>query len=374
MNLKQTLRQNILNIPGWTTKRHIIVIESDDWGSIRMPSLNVYNCLISKGVQFGKYGYEKIDTIATKDDLERLFDLCLSFEDVNGNPLVVTANAVVGNPDFLRIKESGYSEYFWEPITVTMSRYYGVDSPFETWKSGMSERVFYPQLHGREHVNVSLWIKTLSADYPGARLAFENGVYSVIVDKEFDNRIKNTTALRYSSEEEFKVVKQSIIDSTIEFERLFGYGSKSFIAPSFAWNRRIEQILADCGVRFLQGMPMHFYNGKRTLNYIGRSNPFGQVYLNRNVDFELTQNPNRDNIDWAMSQIASAFRWRKPATISMHRLNFIGALDINNRDNNLKQLTSLIKLIQNNWSDVEFLTSDQLGNLIKNSYDSQDCK
>ena len=111
-------------------------------------------------------------------------------------------------------------------------------------------------------------------------------------------------------------------------------------------------------------MPMHFYDGKRTLNYLGRTNKLGQIYLNRNVDFELSQNPHRDNIDLAMSQIATAFRWHKPATISMHRLNFVGVLNPSNRDANLKQLRELFKRVQQKWPDVEFLTSDQLGRLI----------
>ena len=42
MNLKQTITHNLLNIPGCRTNRHIVVIESDDWGSIRMPSKEVY--------------------------------------------------------------------------------------------------------------------------------------------------------------------------------------------------------------------------------------------------------------------------------------------------------------------------------------------
>lgn len=42
MNLKQYITHNLLNIPGWRTNRKIVVIESDDWGSIRMPSQEVY--------------------------------------------------------------------------------------------------------------------------------------------------------------------------------------------------------------------------------------------------------------------------------------------------------------------------------------------
>lgn len=364
MGLLSSLKHTAEFFSGWHTSRHLIVIESDDWGSIRMPSLEVYDELMSKGVQLGKYGYEKVDTIASKEDLERLFDLCLSIRDIHDNPLVLTANAVVGNPDFKKIKESNYTQYYWEPITETMTHYYGSDSPFCFWIKGMDEGVFHPQLHGREHVNVPLWLKTLRADYAGARLAFDRGVFSILVDKGFDYRVKNTSALRYNGENEYKMIETSILESSSKFEVLFGYKSESFIAPSFSWDRRIEHTLSSVGIKFLQGMPMHFYDGKRTLNYLGRTNKLGQIYLNRNVDFELSQNPHRDNIDLAMSQIATAFRWHKPATISMHRLNFVGVLNPSNRDANLKQLRELFKRVQQKWPDVEFLTSDQLGRLI----------
>ena len=40
-----SLKRNLLNFRGWTTKRKIVVIESDDWGSIRMPSKNIFKKL-----------------------------------------------------------------------------------------------------------------------------------------------------------------------------------------------------------------------------------------------------------------------------------------------------------------------------------------
>lgn len=39
--LKDTAKRHFLNLPGWHTRRKIVVIESDDWGSIRMPSKEV---------------------------------------------------------------------------------------------------------------------------------------------------------------------------------------------------------------------------------------------------------------------------------------------------------------------------------------------
>ena len=45
VDLKHRLSNIIYNIPGWRTKRHIVVIESDDWGAIRMPSRQVFDFL-----------------------------------------------------------------------------------------------------------------------------------------------------------------------------------------------------------------------------------------------------------------------------------------------------------------------------------------
>ena len=42
MSFKAKLMRNLSNLPGWRTKRKIVVIESDDWGSIRMPSKRAY--------------------------------------------------------------------------------------------------------------------------------------------------------------------------------------------------------------------------------------------------------------------------------------------------------------------------------------------
>lgn len=364
MNIKQTFIHNLLNIPGWRTKRHIVVIESDDWGSIRMPSLLVYNKLVADGVRLGKYGYEKVDTLASGDDLEKLFEICYSFKDIKGKPVVITANTVVANPDFQKIKESGFTEYFYEPITTTMERYYPGNSPFSLWKEGIGKGVFHPQLHGREHINVPMWLNSLRQNHPGARKAFDEGVFSFIVDKKIDKRVKNTSSYYYLNEDEFEFAKHSIMEGAALFRKLFGFESKSFIAPSYIWDERIEEVLASVGVKYIQGIVQHFYHGKRHFNFLGKKNKYEQIFLNRNASFEYSQRQSFDWIDDCLKNIEIAFRWRKPATISTHRLNFIGALDVRNRDENLIKFKALINKIQQKWPDVEFMSSDELGELI----------
>lgn len=59
--------KNLSNIPGWRTNRKIVVIESDDWGSLRMSSIKAYQDLKNKGVSLDKGAgarYNQYDTLA----------------------------------------------------------------------------------------------------------------------------------------------------------------------------------------------------------------------------------------------------------------------------------------------------------------------
>ena len=367
MKLKSILTENLYNIPGWRTKRHIVVIESDDWGSIRMPSRGVYDELVSKGVKFSDYGYDKYDTLASREDLQNLFEVCDSVKDINNRPAVITANCVVANPDFEKIKESGYNEYFYEPMTETLSRYYPNTNPFPLWEEGIKQGYFYPQLHGREHVNVQMWMNSLRENHKGAKDAFDKQVFSFLVTKEEDRRIKNTSAFLSIAEEERAFYHQSIIEAQDLFQKLFGFKSKSFIAPSFIWGKDIEKWLADVDVKYIQGMPVSHIDGGKAYNYIGKKKKTCQYYLIRNAVWEPTQHPLRDSNGVCLRQIETAFKWHKPATISSHRLNYIGTLDINNRTQNLKNFKKLLFEIKRKWPDVEFFNSEELGNIISNN-------
>ena len=78
MNLKQIISRNLINISGFRTKRKIVVFESDDWGSIRMPSKEVFKTLSNNGIQVEKSPYCKFDGLESNLDLESLFDLLTS--------------------------------------------------------------------------------------------------------------------------------------------------------------------------------------------------------------------------------------------------------------------------------------------------------
>src|SRR5690554_564768 len=103
--------KNLSNIPGWRTKRKIVVFESDDWGSIRMSSNEARKSLLAKGIIKNKGAadrYNRYDTLASSEDLEALFDVLSKVKDSQGNHAKFTALSLVANPDFEKIKNSDF--------------------------------------------------------------------------------------------------------------------------------------------------------------------------------------------------------------------------------------------------------------------------
>ena len=369
MYFKSAISHNLVNIPGWRTNRHIVVIESDDWGSIRMPSQDVYQQFLDKGVCVDKDPYCKYDCLATTDDLSALFEVLTSVKDKYGRYAVLTADTIVANPVFDKIRESGFIKYFYEPFTETLKRSPLHEGAFELWKQGMDAGIFRPQLHGREHLNVKKWMRTLQTGEEVTRLSFDFGTFGLT--SHVDPRIKNNYMGAFNSglDEDIAEYDKIIAEGQQLFEKIFGYKSESFIATTYTWNPKIEHSLKNNGIKYLQGMvhqkiPLDddtTFTYKKN-NFIGHQSPAGLTYLMRNCYFEPSQNT--ANAEDCLERVKIAFRWKKPATISMHRLNVIGAIDENNRSKNLDSLKWLLKTIVKLYPDVEFMSSDEVGKLI----------
>ena len=95
-------------------------------------------------------------------------------------------------------------------------------------------------------------------------------------------------------------------------------------------------------------------------NKLGEYNNYKQQYLIRNASFEPFSDPFKDWISSCLNEIQIAFLWNKPAVISMHRVNFVGSLNPQNRTNNLKQFSILIDSINKKWPQVEYMSTVDL--------------
>lgn len=66
-----------------------------------------------------------------------------------------------------------------------------------------------------------------------------------------------------------------------------------------------------------------------------------------------------------MKEIGQAFKNNHIAVISSHRINYVGGIDINNRIKNLELLDEFLSTLLMKYPDVEFMSSDQLIDILK---------
>ena len=372
MGLKQTLTQNLLNLSGWHTKQHIVVFESDDWGAIRMPSLEAFHFLRDQGVLLSdKSGYNVCDTLASNDDLELLMETLSSVKDNNGNPAKITFNCCVANPDFQKIRENDFQVYYNEPFTETLKRYPHHDRSFELWKEGMKNNLFQVQFHGREHLNAQMWMQLLRKNVDSVRKAFDKEVFCMELAKQDDPRRQVLAAFNVASKEDYAFACNAIKEGLDLFEKLFGFRPFTMIAPNYTWDAEIEMAAWQNGIRIMQGghvqRPSYYaksQGAKYKRHHTGqKSKDTKMKYMVRNCEFEPSFHAYM-NADYCMKEIQNAFLYGAPAIVSCHRLNFIGELNPANRDNNLREFKKLLKMITSKYPDVAFMSSDELGKLI----------
>ena len=109
---------------------------------------------------------------------------------------------------------------------------------------------------------------------------------------------------------------------------------------------------------------------RRHFRYLGKQSNNRLIYMKRppnglrlnqaQTSFQLI----KIGLMMHLSEIEIAFRWKKPAIRSSHRVNYIGWLNEKNRTKGLRELDKLLFQIIKYWPNVEFMTSSELGNLI----------
>lgn len=375
LNKVKKIRRRFLmdrrNSAGWATDKKIVVIESDDWGSIRTASKRAYKAMLDGGDRIDSDPFTMNDSLAGEDDLELLFGVLSGYKDLNGAHPVLTVNCAVANPDFDRIRESGYQEYFYEHFTETLKRYPKHSRSFSLWKEGMKNGIFHPQLHCREHVNIVKWMGDLKSGNENLRLAFDNRMISGANSFSSDNPFAYMDAFNYRDPIYNRLIKEILYDASRSFEQTFGYKSKSFIPPCCVWSDTLEDGLEMTGAEYIQGDIYQKYphgsnygDFKKIRHSMGDRSKAGLIYMVRNCFFEPSFDINEDHVDICLAQIASAFRMHKPAVIGSHRMNYIGFINEKNRDTNLLLLDRLLKEIIKKWPDVEFTTTDRLGDIM----------
>lgn len=369
-----SLVSNLKNSIGWKTKRKIVVFSVDDYGNVRLNSVESRkNMDLAEMKIYSRF--DALDTLETTQDLEQLFEVLSSVKDKNGRYAVFTPFALPCNIDFEKMEADNFQHFYFETLPNTYKKL-AVQQPnaytgtWELWKDGIAKGFLKPQFHGREHLNLTVFNDKLKKRDLQLLTALKNKSYTSISDDDYPT-MSSMAELDFWDVKENELFKPLLKEGLQLFEEVFGYASCYFTPPVFNIHHSLFQTLKSNGIQFLdlallrkehQGLNAY----KKSFNYIGKKTKEGLIIMVRNVVFEPTEERGIDWVAFTMKQINTAFRWNKPAIISSHRVNFCGHIEEQNREKGLSALKKLLEEIVKKWPDVEFMSADELAYYLKN--------
>lgn len=367
-----TTKLYIKNILSKKTNRKIVVIYVDDFGSIRTKNTEAKNRLSALGIPMDSTRYS-FDTLLSNEDFSMLYDVLTSVKDKNGHHACFTPFANIANPDFDRIRESGYQKYYRESFVKTLERYGNTHNQvYDYWKQGIAENIFRPEYHGTEHLNVCRFMKALQEGHKSTIAAFEN---ESICQPTFpgEKSIRRASGIfAIDNVEENESLRDDLKVGLNMFEDLLGYRSTQFTPGGGTHSCLINQDLLDNGIKYIHaGRTIQYPIGggkfKTEHAYTGKMNNIGQTYIVRNCPFETVFDNckyNHNVVKICLDNIKAAFSMHNLALVSTHRVNFAGSIESEHRDYAMNQLRILLSEIVKKWPDVEFMSGKDMTQIL----------
>jgi hypothetical protein len=366
MDIRTTLAKNYINFRGWKSKRKIVVIESDDWGSVRIANKEVIDKALSLHTSVEKNKFLLYDGLEKKDDIELLLSVLSNHKDFKGNNPVITALTLTSNPNFESMKKAGVEFGYISELISETYRKYDENELLSLWKNeGIESNLLYPQFHGKEHLFVDRYVKRIKNANDIEHFAFQND--SIFGIENTTRALNFLAAFEYQSDIEKQIIEHQTQEGLEQFRTMFGFSSKSFCPSQSIYGEHIFPTLKKQGVKTIQaGQQLVPNKGSliKVNNLWGEHTKEGLFFTRRNCTFETYKNTDNDHVNSCLKEIEIAFRWGKPAVINSHRINFTSRLRTDLRDRTLDDLDSLVKNILKKWPNVEFVNSAQLADIM----------
>ncbi|PKG43428.1 polysaccharide (de)acetylase [Psychroflexus sp. MES1-P1E] len=365
------MKQKLANRLGWNTNRKIVIIESDDWGSFRFKNKN-YRDKFLNAEQKHKCWMSYYDTFESASDLQNLFEVLESVKDKTNHSAKFTFLMNPSNPDFKKIKEVNFQKFHSETFLETLKQRKDGDEIYTLYQKALKKNILEVGFHGREHLNVNQWMKDLQNKDKTAHLGFENKTWGFSKAYVPDYKKSYRSTYNIQSYEEFDSLKVNVKEGVSLINKIFNQNTTYFLPPDGPYHLALNQTLADNGLKYiglakLHNNPLEQKWYQKKLFWLGKQTKEGLTVITRNVMFEPGSPRQTDWVASALQQMQKAFKYNKPAVISSHRANYVSGLDVSFRDQNLKLLNDLICKIIKTWPEVEFMTSSELGVLLRNS-------
>lgn len=349
---------------GKKTNRKIIVIESDDWGSFRFKNKAVRDFYM-KNPQPGQWMHYN-DCFESYEDLKALDDVLKSVKDIHGNPVKFTLLFNPANPDFKKIEESNYKTYHYESFKQTLRQRDDGALILEWYNNAITNQIIEVGFHGREHLHVNAWMSALQEGDKCTINGLKHRIWGQARLYSNEKRLSFRSNFLIDDIAELKGLQDNIVEGIKIMNSTFVKKITYFLPPEGAYHLELNKTLVSNGIKYV-GLPRLHNNPldhkwyQKKLFWLGKKTKEGLTVITRNVMFEPCSPQSGDWVNFAMTQIETAFKYKNPAVISTHRANYVSSLIPENRTNGLKQLRDLLSKITQKWPDVEFMTSSELG-------------
>jgi hypothetical protein len=363
--MKQLIKKLTAKLGYQTDKKQILIL-SDDWGSVRLKSLKDRESLRHKGIDVDANRFDQFDCLESNKDLEGLFEILTKHKDHLGNHPCITAVTNVANPNFEAINDSGFKEYHFERIVDTHKRYPGSDCVFKLTKEGIANKIFLPQSHVREHLQINWWMAELQNPESMARKVFEEEFFFLGKKNVTNKKIVGLGgSLNCLYKEDFIEVPKITKSALKIFSEVYGYKSNYICPPAQFYPEDILPILSSQEIKWLdvartQKVARLNKKPKQSFRILGQKSKYGFKYLVRNAVFETNFSKHDNGVNSCIKDIQDAFDCNQPAIISNHRASFVGGIEEQNRARGLKALDALLIEILIRWPDVEFININDL--------------
>ncbi len=363
-------------------RRKVVVFESDDWGGCENAFVDTETRERAMSVPaimdgFTRYGGKMSPwawhVLETAEDMQRLFDLLLSFKGGDRRPAIFTPIYLIANPDFEAIAENNFTEYVDIGIGEGFPKHWKRGDIISKAKEGIELGVWYPQTHGRtHHYSPGKWLRTLREKRDEAIVAaFEFRIIGFpspssdryeVLGLEFDGLSPDQLDAWFGTGLDY-------------FRRAFGYETPC--APITDAGppedvQRLERVLSRHQIKLRSHSNMGFVGSEFF------EKPFDSIVGKTAAELDLTYlgwtgfldplgRPDGEGVKGfthAYDCILKSWAQDFPAIIGGHRTNYV-SLNPQQRKQGFEQLERLLATLEREHPDAVYLTSCEVGRLYR---------
>ena len=333
--------------PGLRFNRPLLLFQSDDWGRVGVRDSDGVEELRVAGINLGEKPYD-FYSLERAEDLQALSEVLRRHRDSVGCTPSIVMNFIMANVDFQGSLGARDGHISLKPLTEGLPGSWHRPQLFEAFRQGVSERLFFPALHGLSHFCEQAISRELKAG--GQRAQFVTTLWQAQtpyihwrmpwIGYEYWDPEAAAHARFLSLDDQRAVIRRA----AEIFQTFFGAGALSACAPGYRANSDTRQAWFEAGVRVAQNGP-----GGQSAPYLDER---GMLLTFRNVEME----PATTKCDIAdlMQQAERCFATQIPAVVSIHSINFHSTIR-DFRTPTLALLDEFLTAVEKKWPNVLYV-------------------